>query len=85
MIHDDADGSQTRKMAPIDSSDYEDDDAEYEEVGFEEYENDEDNEVIIPPVSSGENQGRRSSILAQPLNELEENLEGEEDDDYEED
>ena len=30
-----------RKMGPIDSSDYEDDEeGEYEEVGFEDYEND---------------------------------------------
>ena len=49
-------------MAPIDSSDYEDDDAEYEEVGFDDYENDDDNEVIVP-VSSANGQRRASSIL----------------------
>lgn len=41
-------------MGPIDSSDYEDDeDGEYEEVGFNDYENDQYGEVIVPP-SSGE-------------------------------
>jgi len=43
---------ENRKMRPIDSSDYEDaeDDGEgqYEEVGFDDYENDEEGDIIVP-------------------------------------
>ena len=67
-------------MRQIHSSDYDDeDDGEYEEVGSDDYEdNDEDGDVIIP-ITNG--QRRSSIILAPPMNELKENEhEGESDD-----
>ena len=73
-----------KQMRQIHSSDYDDeDDGEYEEVGFEDYDvNYEDGDVIIP-IPNG--QRRSSIILAPPMNELKENeFEGESDDDGDE-
>ena len=70
----------------IDSSDFEEGDDEYEEVGFEDYEEDDEREAMPPPQTDAfadqNGQKRRSSlILKTTLNELQENVK-ESDEDY---
>ena len=79
-----ADNNKEKRMV-IDSSDYEDDeDGQYEEVGYDDFDEDED-EVIVPPqqqqkvvtpgmhYSNGTNKRSGSIVMSTPLNELKEN------------